>query len=450
MAGIFKAYDIRGKDDELTDEIAYAIGRSFYVWLSQNQKTPRIVGGYDMRPTSQRLFQAFCDGYMDQGGEVISVGLCTTPQVYFACGYHKADGAVMITASHNPAGYNGFKLCGKHAQSLTYESGIQYIEQQVASFMSNPHFGSSKAKFKEESIYAPYIEFLCKHSLLTRPFTIVIDAGNGVGSIIGQLLADNLLDVQILPLYFELDGTFPNHEANPAKSETLTELRKAVVDNNADIGVAFDGDADRLVLVDHKGEIVPSDLLLAILAEYMLEDSQHKIVLHDLRASRVVAEHINDHGGKAQRCRVGHSYIQQLMRKHKALLGGELSGHFYFAQTNYCDDAAFALIQALNLLSTDQRPLADYINPLRKYVNSGEINISVKDVALALETVKKAYEKAYLDNLDGYSFDTGQVWFTLRASNTEPVIRLTAESTTSQLLEDHIRSIQELLRSLEK
>ncbi len=431
-SAIFKAYDIRGiYPDELDAEAALAIGGALASFLGGGP----IVLARDMRASGVALREALVSGLLAEGVEVIDVGRVATPMVYFATTRFDAAGGVMITASHNPGAYNGFKLCGASAVPIGIETGLKQI-RALAEDRIGRGVGPPRAKLREQSIDAEYYTSLLEMFPGRPRLRVAIDAGNGIaGAAISGLLEQ--LPLEVTRLYFEPDGSFPNHEADPLKLENLEDLRRTVKRVGADLGIAFDGDGDRAVFVDASGDPIPADLMTALLAGVVLE---HRLlgagpgahVIYDLRSSRVVPECIREGGGIPERSRVGHAFMKQLMRETDACFGGELSGHYYFRfPSGYiADDAAAAMMLLLRALELGGRPLAELSAPLRRYFQSGEINRRVRDVSATLESVARAFPDGKADGLDGLTISFPDWWFNLRPSNTEPLVRLNVEASS--------------------
>ena len=425
MSGIFKAYDIRGVyPTDINADIAYAIGRA-YVTFTGSKK---VVIGRDMRPHSQQLFDGISRGITDQGADVIDLGLSSTPQSYFANGTLKADGSVMITASHNPGEWNGFKLCKADAVPISGATGIMDIQKIVEekAWQDVPE----KGEISSYDITGEYGAFLRSFAKLDRKLKVVVDYANAMGlyEIAG---IRELFD--IVPMYDVMDGTFPNHEANPLKTDTLDAVRAKVREEKADFGAAFDGDADRCGFIDDEGEIIPMDLFTALIAQDILSRGPATI-LYDLRSSRAVKECIENNGGKAIQCRVGHAFIKNQMRENDAVFAGELSGHYYFKQNFTAESQGLAMIMLANLICAKNVPLHELIAPLKKYASSGEINSKVADVAPILAEIKAKYADGHMFELDGISSEYENWWFNVRASNTEPLLRLIVEADTPELM----------------
>lgn len=426
---IFKAYDIRGTyPDQVNEALFEGIGQA----APQVLKCRTAVVGRDMRETGVPLSQAMIRGLTKAGTDVIDIGMASTPMVYFATAYLKADAGVQITASHNPAAYNGCKWCREDAIPVAYDTGLAEIEKIVAkkAFSHADRAGSVKT----EDIYSEYRANLLKYAAGIKPLTVAVDAGNGVmGAFLPKLFEK--LPCEIIPMYFEPDGTFPNHEANPIKEENMRDLVAKVREVGADLGVAFDGDGDRSMYVDEQGTIIPADFITALLAGEMLAMDPGATIFYDLRSSKVVKEEIERLGGVAKMCRVGHSFIKAMMREDKAIFAGELSGHFYFRDLHYTDNAEMAMLSVLSVLSKSGRKLSELVAPFRKYFATGEINFVVDDTAKTLAKVEAHYQGAAKEifHLDGLSMYFDGYWFNIRASNTEPVLRLNLEADTAAM-----------------
>jgi len=422
---IFKAYDIRGiYGEDLDEALAEKIGRAFVEFT----KAKKIVVGRDMRPHSVGLFAALAKGMTAQGADVIDIGLCSTPMSYYANGFLKADGSVMITASHNPGEWNGFKLCQAQAVPISGATGIKDIENIV-----NRQSWSKVAQPGSVSTYditTAYAQFLRKFAKMDRKLKVVVDYANAMGIYEIAGITD-LFD--IIPMYDVLDGTFPNHEANPLHLSTLDAIRARVRAEKADFGAAFDGDADRCGFIDNMGEIIPMDLFTALIAQDILSDGPATI-LYDLRSSRAVKECIEENGGKAIQSRVGHAFIKNQMRENDAVFAGVLSGHYYFKENFTAESQALAMIKLANLICKKNKPLDQLVKPLRKYFASGEINSTVSDVAPILAEIKKRYQDGHMFELDGISVEYPTWWFNVRSSNTEPLLRLIVEADTEALM----------------
>jgi phosphomannomutase len=436
---IFKAYDIRGLvDGELSPDFAFAVGLAFARFLELEREPSTVLIGEDMRPSSPELAEAFSAGVTSNGTNVIRIGLASTDLLYFAAGSKNLPGA-MFTASHNPAAYNGIKLCLSGARPIGKETGLKTIENFVRNGM--PLVMRPVGIETSEDLLQAYSDHL--HELVSfkgnRPLKIVIDAGNGMAGFTAPAIFDRL-GAEIIPLYFELDGNFPNHEANPIDPANLRDLQKSVLENKADIGLAFDGDADRCFLVDEKGETVDPSLLTALIASRELIKHPGATIIHSLISSRTVVEVINELGGVPVRSRVGHSYIKALMAETGAIFGGEHSGHFYFKDFWRADSGALAALHALAALGESDKTISQLLAPFKRYFASGEVNSRVADSALVIKAIKEKYSvlsEFEIDELDGLTVSTSTWWFNVRASNTEPLLRLNVEADTAANMAAH-------------
>lgn len=441
MASIFKAYDIRGiYGNDLTDDLAYRIGRAFATFLGGTGKT--IVIGRDIRPHSEPLFANLARGLMEQGFNVIDIGHASTPMSYHANGKLHADGSVMITASHNPREWNGFKLCREQAIPISGATGIADIEKIVLGETFAPK-AATPGTLSLHDILPEYIDFIHAHSHLTSKPRVAVDYANGMGIWEGKTLA-GLLDID--PLFDTPDGTFPNHEANPLEHETLRDLQQKIRAGNYAFGVAFDGDADRAGFIDEKGDIIPMDLITALIAQDVLA-GEKGVIFYDLRSSWVTKETIEANGGTPMMSRVGHAFIKQQMRENNALFAGELSGHYYFRDNFTTESSALAVLSIANILTRSGKPLSELIAPLRKYFASGEINSRVtRDPKEILAEIKAAYADGREFELDGISVEYPDWWFNVRCSNTEPLVRLNLEAKTQVLMETKRDEVLSLIR----
>ena len=436
---IFKAYDIRGLvDTELSPDFAFAVGLAFAKFLEMKREPSTVIIGEDMRPSSPELAEAFSAGVTSNGTNVIRIGLASTDLLYFAAGSRNLPGA-MFTASHNPAAYNGIKLCLSGARPIGKETGLQTIEKFVRQGM--PVAMRPAGVETNEDLLQAYADHL--HKLVSfkgnRRLKIVIDAGNGMAGFTAPAIFDRL-GAEIIPLFFELDGNFPNHEANPIDPANLRVLQKAVLAEKADIGLAFDGDADRCFLVDEKGETVDPSLLTALIASRELAKHPGATIIHSLISSRTVVEVINELGGEPVRSRVGHSYIKALMAETGAVFGGEHSGHFYFKDFWRADSGALAALHALASLGESDQTISQLLAPFKRYVASGEINSQVADSAQVMKAIREKYaalSEFEIDELDGLTVSTKSWWFNVRASNTEPLLRLNVEADTASNMAAH-------------
>ncbi|HVP36443.1 MAG TPA: phosphomannomutase/phosphoglucomutase [Terriglobales bacterium] len=440
---IFKAYDIRGiYPQELNDNIAYLIGRGFVQYLK-----PRMVCiGRDMRLSSDALFQNLSRGITRSGADVIDLGLCTSDALYFAVGKFGYEAGAMITASHNPPEYNGMKMCQKEAVPLSGKEGIEQIREIIArGDFSAP---GKEGIVKKQDIQSDYIRHLLSfiEPQKIKRFKIVADAGNGIA---GKVLPDffSHLPCKLIPMFFELDGSFPNHVPNPMIPENMVPLGSRILQEKADFGVAFDGDADRMFLMDEKGVTLGGDIVAALVAKSLLKKEKGATILYNVPCSRTVREVIEQNGGKAVRTPVGHALIKPLMKKYDAVFGGEHSGHFYFRKNYFADSGMIAISVCLELLSEENKPLSQLVSSIDHYFRSGEINSRVADVPKKLEEIELHYRDGKIDHLDGITVEYPDWWFNVRPSNTEPLLRLNLEANTRELLDQKKTEVLSLIRS---
>ena len=431
---IIKAYDIRGLvKNEVTPDFSFSLGIAFAKFLETEREPATIVVGEDMRLSSAPLADAFSDGATSQGMDVIRIGLASTDMLYFASGKLNLPG-VMFTASHNPAKYNGMKLCKSGARPIGQESGLVKIRKLIEEGVpiSNRPIGS----VRKQDLLNDYVDYLIarfpRNTFKKRKLKVVIDAGNGMAGFTAPAVMQRL-NVDLTPMYFELDGDFPNHEANPIEPENLKALQKKVKKEKADIGLAFDGDADRCFLIDENGDLVNPSALTCLIAARELKANPGSTIIYNLISSKAVSEVITEKGGNALRSRVGHSYIKTLMAESGAVFGGEHSGHFYFEDFWGADSGMLAALYALAELMATPKSLSTLLEPYIRYVSSGEINSKVKDANKSIQLVKDKYQDNYqIDELDGLTVTAENWWFNLRASNTEPLLRLNVEADTQK------------------
>jgi phosphomannomutase len=448
MAGIFKAYDVRGIYPEaINEEMVRKIGLAFRQVLDADDRSESnaVVVSRDMRPHGEPLEQALIEGLLAGGLDVIDIGLATTPMNYFAIGHLRAAGGVQVTASHNPAEYNGLKFSRKGAVPVSGETGIAVMERAV--FADNLAAAPSPGTRSTADVSKAYAEhvlsFLESDGGGTAKPTVVVDAANGMSVIYRDLLTRTGIDLR--PLYFELDGTFPNHEANPLKEENLLDLEAKVRETGADLGVSFDGDADRAAFVDETGRPVGSDLMTALIAGELLAREPGKAVLYDLRSSHAVPEYISESGGVPVRERVGHSFMKATLRKREGIFGGELAGHYYFRDNYNADCAVLAVIEVINLLRSSGKPLSELVAPLRRYAKSPEINFMVEDKAGKIQELEERFSDGRIDHLDGVTVEYDDWWFNVRPSNTEPYLRLVLEAKSPEELARHRADLEAIL-----
>ena len=441
LASIVKAYDIRGVvPDQLDEGVAEALGAAF----ARVTEAATILTVHDMRASSGPLAAAFGRGAAAQGADVLAAGLGPTDLLYYGSGDLGIPGA-MVTASHNPPQYNGIKLCRAGARPVGIETGLKDIKDLAERFLARSPIPGSITPVDLLSGYVDYLRKLVDISVI-RPLTVAVDAGNGMAGYTVPKVFEGL-PITVIPLYFELDGTFPNHVANPIEPENVRDLQRAVVEHHADIGLAFDGDADRCFVIDERGRVVSPSVLTALIATRELAREPGATIIHNLITSRAVPEIIAEHGGVAVRTRVGHSFIKAKMAEYGAVFGGEHSGHFYFRDFWYADSGMLAALHTLAALGGQARPLSQLLASYTRYHASGEINSEVADQAAATARVKRAFAGrpgVRTDELDGLTVATGDWWFNLRPSNTEPLLRLNAEAddeTAMAALRDEVLGI---------
>lgn len=437
---IFKSYDVRGiYPEEINEEGGEAIGKAIGTFIKDD-----IVVGYDMRPSSLPLFEALVKGINSTSQKVIELGVCTTPMLNFAVAHKNFRGGVMITASHNPPQYNGFKLIGEKAVQFNKERGLKEIKELV---LKNKIEKSLKAgQVEKYNILPEYVAWITKKISKVSSLKIVADAGNGVAGISAHSVFEKL-GLEVKELYFKPDGTFPNHPANPVEEKNLKDLKKEVLETKANLGIAFDGDGDRAILIDEKGETVPSGFLLAAIASEELKGHRGEKIYYDLRFSKGVVEAIEKAGGVAVRMRVGNPYYKEKLILEGGLLGAEYSGHFMYKEHYGLDDGLFSALKVIFWLSKTGKKLSEFIAPFKKgFYQSGEINLEVKESVKLLKTLEEKYSSGKIDKLDGLTVEYPNWWFNLRASNTEPVVRLNIESTKKEVLEEKTKELSVALR----
>jgi len=445
---IFKAYDIRGLvEGELTPDFTFATGVAYARFLKEEREPATVVIGEDMRASSPELADAFSAGVLSQGLDTLRIGLASTDMLYFAAGKLNLPGA-MFTASHNPAAYNGIKLCLSGARPVGKESGLLRIEKYVSE--GSPISTTQVGVERSQDMLSDYVSHL--HSLVDttkiRRLKVVVDAGNGMAGHTAPAVFASL-NAEVIELYYELDGNFPNHEANPIDPANLRDLQKAVRANKADIGLAFDGDADRCFLVDETGQLVNPSSLTSLIATRELAKYPESTIIYNLISSRAVPEIVTENGGKAVRSRVGHSYIKKLMAETGAVFGGEHSGHFYFRDFWRADSGMLAALHAIAALGSSDDSLSQLLSPFNRYVSSGEINSTVEDAPAVIAHIEQLYSarpEVEIDHLDGLSVSSDSWWFNLRPSNTEPLLRLNVEASTAAQMKSMRDSVLNTIR----
>ncbi len=430
LSKIVKAYDIRGVvPDELDEDIARAVGAAFAGFTG----SATLVTAHDMRTSSGPLSAAFAEGATSQGADVVEAGLASTDLLYFAAGHLDVPGA-MFTASHNPARYNGIKLCLAGAAPVGQESGLAEIRSRAESYLADglPGYDGKPGTVSSRDLLTEYADYLKKLVDLSgsRPLKVAVDAGNGMGGHTVPVVFAGL-PLEVVPLYFELDGTFPNHEANPIDPANLRDLQAKVRETGADIGLAFDGDADRCFVVDERGEVVAPSVLTALIATRELTREPGATILYNLIVSHAVPEIVRENGGTPERTRVGHSFIKARMAETGAVFGGEHSGHFYFRDFWRADSGMLAALHVLAALGEQDRPLSELLAPYSRYAASGEVNSQVEDAPARSAEIEREYAAragVSIDHLDGLTVQGDRWWFNLRPSNTEPLLRLNVEA----------------------
>ena len=442
---VFKAYDVRGLyPDELDEEGAYAIGRAYV----QQFEPRRIAVGRDMRLSSPQMAAAVISGAADEGAEVLDLGLVGTEMVYFAVGELELDGGIMVTASHNPKEYTGMKIVRRGALPVGGESGLLDVRDKALEVADLK--GGGEERVREVDIWPEYVErvlsFIDVSAL--RPLKVVIDAANGMAGVMLPPILERL-PVEAVTCFFDPDGSFPSHEPNPLLPENREFIVRKTLDEGADVGVAFDGDADRCFFVDDSGEFVPGDFATALLAESVLAKEPGAKVIYDVRASWSVPETIERAGGVPLINRVGHAFIKHRMRKDDAAFGGEVSGHYYFREFSQADSGVVPFLLMLELISKKGRKLSEILEPYRaRYFLTGELNTPVSDVAVKLQELKERYaSEGEVSHLDGISVDADDWHFNVRPSNTEPLLRLNLEARSQELMERKRDEVLDLIRS---
>jgi phosphomannomutase len=445
---IFKAYDIRGTyPDQLDEDLAREIGRAFVNHLGLSGS--RVVVARDMRLSGEDLERAFVEGVTEAGADVLDLGMVSTDALYFAVGHLEEPGGAMITASHNPKNYNGFKLCREEAIALSGEHGIGQIRDLIVSGKLPPatdYLGSVERSDIADDYANHCLKFIETDGL--KPLKIVVDAGNGMA---GKMLPPlfEKLPFDYVPMYFELDGSFPNHPPNPIEPENVKELQRRVREENADFGVAFDGDADRCFIVDEKGETIDGDILAAFIAKSVLEKEPGATIIYSAVCSKAFPELVRREGGTPVRTKAGHSIIKPQMRERDAAFGGEHSAHFYFRENFFADSGIIAMLTVAELVGRQDGPISALISPIDPYFRSGEINSEVGDQRATLKNVEEHFsqiEGAKIDHLDGLTVDLGDWWFNLRPSNTEPLLRLNVEASDPKTMESERDALLAIIR----
>jgi phosphomannomutase len=455
---VFKAYDVRGTvPDQLNEDMVFSIGKGFASFSRDETGAEKVVIGRDMRESGVALVKAFSAGALSEGLGVVDAGMISTDMLYFASGSLGLPGA-MLTASHNPASYNGIKMCLPGARPIGEDTGLKQIRERAETVLASlspnhaPELSASDPRLERVDLLDEFARHV--HSFVDvaslRPLKIVADTANGMGGLVAPAVLGGLpFEVEIL--FGELDGNFPNHPADPIQAENLVDLQRRIVETGADVGLAFDGDADRVFLVDEKTSPLSGSLTTAIVAAAMLEAHPGSTILYNLICSKAVPEIISERGGKPVRTRVGHSFIKGVMAETGAIFGGEHSGHYYFRDNYRADSGIIAALVVLSLMSKADLPLSELRKPFERYLDSGEINTEVHDAAAVLAGVEHLYSErgATIDHLDGITIDLGDWWFNLRPSNTEPLLRLNLEASTGPSCAQHVDEVIRLITELD-
>lgn len=439
---IFKSYDIRGVyPTELNEETAYKIGQAFVEYI----RAKNVVVGRDMRLSSPALFKALTKGITAQGADVYNVGQVPTEGVYFTVGHYKYDGGIMTTASHNPKNYNGFKLIKKEANRIDVIRG-----EEIGKIVKQGDFLKSEKKgtIKNIDIWQDYLNHIFSFVDVKKikPYKVVMDAGNGMAGKVIPLL-ENKLPIEIIPLNFKLDGNFPAHPSNPLLEGATDQISQEVREKKADFGFIFDGDADRIFLINEKGDFVQADIVLLLLAKYFLEKNPGAGIAHNIICSKVVPEFIKKWGGRPIRTKVGFVNVREGMLQNNGIMGGELSGHYCFKDNFYLDSGFIAFLILLQIFSELEKKVSEQISELSPYVKSPEINFEVKDKEAILNKIREQFSDGKQDYLDGVTVEYDNWWFNLRPSQTEPLLRLTIEARTKELLEEKKKELTALIKS---
>jgi phosphomannomutase len=450
---LFKAYDIRATYPmPLNEDAAWKIGHATGQYLKRSRQNAAekmgledtMVVGRDMRPSSPSLAKALIDGLCSTGMNVVDIGMVDTSMVYFAINQLDTVGGIQTTASHNPIQYNGFKISGPKAKPIGAASGLDDIKR-IASLL-RPGQTGLEGKITEQDLWSEYKKHVLKFLELKRPIKVVVDASNGMAGKMVPAIFEGIPDLQIVPVLFEISGGF-THDPNPLVEENLKMLKDKMRETKCDLGVCFDGDADRCMFLDEKGTTIGCDLITALLARDFLKKPENKgsTIVYDLRSSHVVADEVKAAGGVPRRDRVGHAFLKKTLADTKAVFGGELSGHFYFRDNFFADSGAIAFARVLSVLSGQRGTLSELVGPLKRYSQSGEINFQVEDKEGKIRELADAYKVYHVDYLDGITVDVGDWWFNVRKSNTEPLLRLNLEAKTKALLDEKFAEVKKRL-----
>ena len=442
LDAVVKAYDVRGTVPDQFDE---ALARAFGVAFAKFTKATSVVVAHDMRPSGPALVTAFEDGVTSCGASVVNLGLASTDLLYYASGSTNVPGA-MFTASHNPAQYNGIKMCAAGAKSIGIDSGLREIRELARVALGQPVEGD-RSKVTKRNLLADFVTHVLSFidPSVLRPLKVVADTANGMGGLVVPAVFDRLPQISLEVMYGELDGTFPNHPADPIQPANQRDLQARVLAGSFDVGLAFDGDADRVFLVDELGRTVSGNTTTAILAKVFLRRKPGAMILYNLISSRAVREVIEENGGRSQRTRNGHSYMKGVMAETGAVFAGEHSGHYYFADNYRADSGLIAALLVLEEMGRTGLPLSKLREPVERYAGSGEINTQVKDIEAVIARIAAQYARFPQDRLDGLTVDCGDWWFNVRASNTEPLLRLNVEASTREHCDTHVAELLQLI-----
>jgi phosphomannomutase len=449
---IFKAYDIRGLyGEQIDEEAAWKIGHATAQFLRSllrgydrgMSNAQSLCVGHDMRKHSPALVKALIQGMNAAGANVIDIGMIDTPQMYFAINHLGTCGGVQVTASHNPAQYNGFKISGQQAKPVGADTGLKDIKHIALALLHTK--GRSDGSFEHCDLSQEYKKHVLKFlEPSQKPLKIVIDASNGMAGKMVPIIFGDLKNVELIGLNLKHDGTF-KHDPNPLVEANLRELKDTILAEKADFGFSFDGDADRLMMVDEKGGTVPCDLMCAMMVPYFLKKYPGSAVVYDLRSSHVLPEEILKHGGTPRRERVGHAFMKKTLRDCHAIFGGELSGHFYYRDNFYADSGMITLVHMLNILGAADKPVSELVAPLKRFSSSGEANFHVENKDAAMKELARRYSQGQVDDLDGITVQFKEWWFNVRPSNTEPLLRLNVEAKSADLLKEKFEEIKSYL-----
>ncbi len=448
---VFKAYDIRGiYGSEIDEDLAWAIGHATSQFLRSSlsgyqrgqSSVNRVVIGHDMRPHSQPLREALAEGISSSGATCVDIGMCDTPMIYFAINHLGACGGLQVTASHNPIEYNGFKISGYEAKPVGQDTGLDEIKRVVKSLRRMPA-SAAVTPVQDIDLWDEYRKHVLGFLDMKRPMKVVVDASNGMAGKMIPKIFDGT-DIEYIPLNFELGKGFA-HPPNPLVEANMKWTQDAVLKHGADMGICLDGDADRCMFVDEKGEIVRCDIMTALLAQDFLRTNEGSTIVYDLRSSKVLAEVVRAAGGVPRRERVGHSFMKKAMADSHAVFGGELSGHSYFRDNFHADSAAIVFARAASVLSAASAPLSELVAPLQKYSHSGEVNFQVEDKDGKMKEVAQRFADAEVDYLDGVTCTYPDWWCNVRPSNTEPLLRLSLEAETPEKMDEKFNMLRDML-----